>query len=69
MAADPVFVTERGTLIALMGLPAYEELVIHCEARMAALAAARAVAAKTPRGGGAVTSPLAAFAPHPADPA
>ena len=27
VAPDPVYVTERGTLIALMGLPAYEVLV------------------------------------------
>jgi len=36
---DPVYVSERGTLIALMGEPAYAVLVEHCEAHLAAVAA------------------------------
>ncbi len=67
VAADPVFITERGTLIALMGLPAYDVLATHCEARVAALTAARSVAAKA-RSSAARDAQLAAFAPHPADP-
>jgi hypothetical protein len=68
VAVDPVYVTEMGTLVELMGRPAYEVLAAHCEARMAALTAARAVAAKqrTPEGRAAALLP---FAPHPADPA
>jgi hypothetical protein len=67
VSPDPVYVTERGTLIALMGEAAYDVLVTHCEARVATLAAARAVAARarTPE---ARTAALAPFAPHPADP-
>jgi hypothetical protein len=67
VAPDPVFVTERGTLIELMGKPAYDVLEAHCEARMAALTAARKVAARqrTPAERAAALLP---FAPHPADP-
>ena len=65
-AAEPVYITERGTLIELMGKKAYEVLVSHCEARMAALTAARMVAAKQ-RSGAAAAAALAPFAPHPAD--
>ena len=68
VATEPVFVTERGTLVALMGQAAYDVLAEHCEARMATLAAARSVAAKQ-RTAAARTAQLAPFAPHPADPA
>ncbi|MFN8156431.1 MAG: hypothetical protein U0R68_03350 [Candidatus Nanopelagicales bacterium] len=67
VAVEPVYVTERSTLIALMGQQAYDVLVEHCEARVAALTAARAVAAKSR--GEARDAQLRAFAPHPADPA
>ena len=67
VAPDPVYVTERGTLVALMGERAYDVLAEHCEARMATLAAARAVAAKE-RSAGARERQMRAFAPHPADP-
>jgi hypothetical protein len=68
IATEPVFVTERSTLIAMMSRPAYDILAAHCEARMAALTAARSVAAKqrTPKDRRATMS---VFAPHPADPA
>ena len=36
VAAEPVFVTEKGTLVELMGEAAYHVLAAHCEARMAA---------------------------------
>ena len=67
VAPEPVYVTERGTLIELMGRPAYDVLEAHCEARMAALTAARKVAARqrTPAERAAALLP---FAPHPADP-
>ena len=65
-AAEPVYVSERGTLIELMGKKAYEVLVGHCEARMAALTAAGIVAAKQ-RSGAAAAAAMAPFAPHPAD--
>ena len=65
-AAEPVYVSERGTLIELMGKKAYEVLVGHCEARMAALTAAGIVAAKQ-RNGAAAAAAMAPFAPHPAD--
>lgn len=68
VASDPVYVTERSTLVALMGQEAYDVLAEHCEARMAALAAARAVASKE-RSAAAREAQLRAFAPHPADPA
>jgi len=68
VATEPVYVTERGTLIELMGKPGYDVLVIHCEARVAALSAARSVAAQKV-GAKARAASLAAFAPHPADPA
>ncbi len=67
VAPEPVYVTERGTLIALMSQNAYDVLAAHCEARMATLTAARAVAAKQ-RTATARTAALAPFAPHPADP-
>jgi len=65
-AAEPVYVSERGTLIELMGKKAYEVLVGHCEARMAALTAAGIVAAKQ-RSGAAAAAAMTPFAPHPAD--
>jgi hypothetical protein len=65
-AAEPVYVSERGTLIELMGKKAYEVLVGHCEARMAALTAAGIVASKQ-RSGAAAAAAMAPFAPHPAD--
>ncbi len=67
-AAEPVYITERGTLIELMGKKAYEVLASHCDARMAALTAARAVASKQRSAAGA-SAAMAPFAPHPADPA
>lgn len=67
VATEPVFVTERGTLVALMGQAAYDVLASHCEARVAALTAARSVAAKQ-RSAADRTATLAVFAPHPADP-
>ncbi len=51
---DPVYISEAGTLRALMGQPAYDVLVEHCEAF---LAAANAVPARERR----------ALALHPAD--
>jgi hypothetical protein len=68
VASEPVYVTERGTLVAMMSQAAYDVLVVHCEARVAALTAARSVAAKQ-RTAKARAAHLAAFAPHPADPA
>ncbi len=67
VAADPVYLTERGTLVALMSEAAYDVLAGHCEARTAALAAARSVAAKQ-RSAAEREAALAVFAPHPADP-
>ena len=46
-AAQPVYLSERDTLIALMGKKAYGILVEFCDARMAALRAARSVASRT----------------------
>ena len=74
VAPDPVYVTERSTLVELMGPAAYDELVAHCEAREAALAAARASRAGS-RGtqsrstGADASDALRGLAPHPADPA
>ena len=53
---DAVYVSNRDELVALMGQAAYDELVVHCRAREATLAAARDRALR--RG----------LAPHPADP-
>jgi hypothetical protein len=64
-AAEPVYLSERGTLVELMGKKAYGILVSHCEARMAALNAARTVARRSTAD---PMSALAPFAPHPADP-
>jgi hypothetical protein len=69
VATEPVYLTERGTLIALMGQAAYDVLVPHCEARVAALVAARRVAARSADTPEARLLQLSPFAPHPADPA
>jgi hypothetical protein len=68
VATDPVYVSERSTLVELMGQAGYDVLVEHCEAREVALTAARAVAARA-RTKAARKAALAGFAPHPADPA
>lgn len=62
-APEPVYISERDTLLELMGKKAYAILVEHCEARDSALAAARRVAKRS-----GDTGAVAAFAPHPADP-
>lgn len=67
VAAEPVYVTERGTLVELMGQKAYDVLAGLCEARVAALTAARSVAAKQSSKAERHAT-LAVFAPHPADP-
>lgn len=67
VGADPVYVSERTTLVELMSPEAYEVLAALCEARMATLTAARAVAAKQ-RSDAKRRATLAPFAPHPADP-
>lgn len=67
VATEPVYVTERGTLVALMGQEAYDVLAGLCEARVASLTAARSVAAKQ-RSAADRLATLAPFAPHPADP-
>jgi hypothetical protein len=67
VATEPVYVTERGTLIALMSQSAYDVLEAHCEARVAALTAARSVASRQRTAVGR-NAAMAAFAPHPADP-
>lgn len=56
IAASAVYETNRDELVELMGRAAYDELVVHCRAREATLAAARDRALR--RG----------LAPHPADP-
>lgn len=65
-APKPVYITERDTLIELMGKPGYDILVTHCEARLAAITAARRIAAK---GGDPqeVRAILEGLASHPAD--
>jgi hypothetical protein len=68
VASEPVYLTERSTLIQMMSAPAYEILAAHCEARVAALTAARSVSAKQ-RTPAERTATMAVFAPHPADPA
>jgi hypothetical protein len=70
VAAEPVYVTERATLVSLMGQPAYDELVTHCDARVAAIEANRAaLAAARGRARTAITQAALGLAPHPADPA
>lgn len=56
VGTEPVYVSNRDELVALMGKKAYAVLVEYCQAREAMLAAARD---KTTRRG---------LAPHPADP-
>ena len=53
---DPVYVSERDTLVALMGAPAYEILAGYCAARLATISKARPAA-------------RANLGLHPADPA
>jgi hypothetical protein len=67
VAVEPVYVTERSTLVHLMSPAAYDILAAHCEARMAALTAARSVAAKQ-RSARDRHATMSVFAPHPADP-
>ena len=61
VGTDPVYVSERQTLIELMSPEAYDVLATMCEARVTALVAARSVAAReaSPE---ARTAALAAFA-------
>lgn len=65
-APQPVYITEKDTLIEMMSKKAYKVLVTHCEARMAAISAARRIAAKNgdPKEVRAILNGLAA---HPAD--
>lgn len=66
-AALPLYLTERETLTELMGKEAYAILVEYCEARVAAVEAARAVIAR--KGSPAeVRAILNRFGAHPADP-
>lgn len=66
-AAAPVYITEKDTLVELMGKEAYEILARHCEARLAGLtAAARAIARRA--SAKEVRSMLDAMGAHPADP-
>ncbi len=70
VASEPVYVTERATLVALMGQPAYDELVTHCQARVAAVETNRAaLAAARGRRRAQVQQQADGLAPHPADPA
>ena len=46
-ASEPVYVSEKNTLIELMGPKAYAVLVKHCEARIEMLNTAREIAKKT----------------------
>jgi len=55
VGTDPVYVSNRAELVALMGQPAYDVLVEHCRAREESL---RALARRR--------LPLAGLAPHPA---
>ncbi|HET8970869.1 MAG TPA: hypothetical protein VFN19_07410, partial [Candidatus Nanopelagicales bacterium] len=69
VAPDPVYVTERATLVSLMGQPAYDELVGHCRARDAAIAANRAaLAGARGRARTAARATRTGLALHPADP-
>ena len=61
VGADPVYVSSRDELVALLGQPAYDALVVHCQAREVALA--QAAADRVHR-----RERLAALAAHPADP-
>lgn len=62
VATEPVFMSNRAELVALLGAPAYEELAMHCRAHLEA----RSALSLTPVAG---TLPRSALAPHPADPA
>ena len=62
-APEAVYVSERATLVELMGPKAYAVLVEHCQARESALSAARRVSART-----GDPDALNAWSPHPADP-
>ena len=55
VAVEPVYITNRDELIALMGKKAYAVLAEYCEARILALAEATGAARQ-------------GLAPHPADP-
>lgn len=65
-AALPVFITEKDTLVELMGKPAYKILARHCEARLAALTAARRAAAHR-ADPAQVKALLEGMGAHPAD--
>ena len=76
VGSEPVFVSERDTLIALMGAAAYAVLEQHCRAHMSALDGARAAARESDisrrasaRGttNSAPGRHLTVLAPHPAD--
>lgn len=68
IAANPVYLTERDTLVELMGEPAYKVLVEHCEARMTALRAMQVVAQKSVGSTNkSVAIAIRGLAPHPAD--
>lgn len=61
VGSEPVYVSERATLIALMGPAAYDVLARHCAARAQALARVRS-------GSRAKRAGRDALAAHPADP-
>ena len=65
VGAEPVYLSNQAELVALMGEQAYAELVVHCEARVTTMRAARTVAQKQGR---PVDIALLPFSPHPADP-
>lgn len=66
-SAVPVFISERDTLVEMMGQEAYDILARYCEARLTALtAAARAVARRA--SAQEVKQILNAMGAHPADP-
>jgi hypothetical protein len=65
-APSPVYITERETLLELLGPAAYEVLVGHCESRMTALRALQAVASRSPKSD-SVAIAIRGLAPHPAD--
>ncbi|MEY4323657.1 MAG: hypothetical protein RL410_1438 [Actinomycetota bacterium] len=65
-APQPVYITEKDTLIAMMSEEAYALLVTFCEARVAAITAARRIAAANgdPK---EVKAIMDSIASHPAD--
>lgn len=65
--ANPVYITERDTLIELMGEPAYDVLVTHCEARLTALRAMQKLATRSDKSTTSVAVAIRGLAPHPAD--